>query len=74
MKQINLEIFGMNCEGCTNTVKVTLKKYPGVKDVKVNLMPPEATVLCEDDILPPDLMKHLEDNTHYKALVKINKD
>ena len=73
MQQINLKVFHMNCEGCTNTVRVTLEKYPGVKNVEVNLMPPEAKILCEDGILPFDLIKHLENNTHYQALVNIDK-
>ena len=66
MQQINLKVFHMNCEGCTNTVRVTLEKYPGVKNV-------EAKILCDDGILPFDLIKHLENNTHYQALVNIDK-
>ena len=73
MKQINLKIFKMSCEGCTNVVKNTLEKFPGVKKVEVNLMPPEAKILCEDDIIPFDIIKHLEKNTHYQALVNIEK-
>ena len=71
MQQINLKIFKMKCVGCTNIVKNTLEKFPGVKKVEVNLIPPEAKILCNDDILPFDIIKYLENNTHYQALVNI---
>ena len=73
MQQINLKIFKMNCVGCTNVVKNTLEKFPGVKKAEVNLMPPEAKILCDDNILPFDIITHLEKNTHYQALVNIKK-
>ncbi|MBN2544179.1 MAG: heavy-metal-associated domain-containing protein [Spirochaetes bacterium] len=72
MTIINLEIFGMSCEGCVNTVKMILKKYKGVKNVEVNLIPPTAKILCDENILPADLIKFLEENSKYKAVVKID--
>lgn len=72
MQQINLKIFGMVCEGCTNVVKLTLKKHPSVKNVDVDLLPPLARILCDDNIQPYELIKFLEENTNYKALVKVD--
>ena len=73
-KLITFEVYGMSCIGCTNTVKTALMKYPGMHKADVELMPPEATVLCDENIIPHDLMKFLENNSHYTALVKVSPD
>jgi len=69
---INLELFGLKCAGCSNTVKLTLEKYPGVKRADVDFLPSQAKVLCDDNIIPHDLIKYLEENSSYKAIVKTN--
>lgn len=70
MRQVTLEVYGMKCEGCVRTVKMTLEKYQGVKSAEVNLLPPEALITFEGDYSPSELIKHLQENSQYKALVK----
>jgi mercuric transport protein len=43
-KMVSLNITGMTCESCVNTVEKALKKVDGVKEVKVDLKNNMATV------------------------------
>jgi copper chaperone CopZ len=71
VKLLELQVFNMTCVGCTRMVKMTLEKFPGVKNAEVDLMPGQALISCDDGIVPADLIRFLEENTHYTALVKI---
>jgi copper chaperone CopZ len=64
-----LTVSGMTCGGCTNMVKVTLEKHPGVQSVSVSLDPPEAVIEAGDSITPAELLDYLHENTHYKATI-----
>ena len=44
-KSVTLNISGMTCESCANTVEKALKKVDGVKEAKVNLSEKTATVV-----------------------------
>jgi len=67
---INLDLFELKCAGCSNMVKMTLEKYPGIKRAEVDFIPSQAKVLCDDNISASDLIKYLEENSKYKALVR----
>jgi mercuric ion binding protein len=47
-RSVQLDVKGMNCGTCPITVRVALKKVPGVLDAKVTLDPPIAEVIYED--------------------------
>ena len=44
MEQITLDVKGMSCQGCVNSVTRVLKSTPGVQDVSVTLDPGRAQV------------------------------
>jgi copper chaperone len=44
METLKLNINGMTCSGCVNSVTRVLKAVPGVTDAQVTLTPGQATV------------------------------
>ncbi|MCE7914733.1 MAG: copper chaperone [Nitrosomonas sp. PRO4] len=44
MQTTTINIVGMTCMGCVNSVKTALKNLPGVTEVEVSLNPPLATI------------------------------
>lgn len=49
-KEVQLTIKGMTCQMCAGSVKETLMKTEGVKDVKIYLKDEKAVVKTEKDI------------------------
>jgi len=43
-----LSVSGMHCASCTEIIEMALKKYPGVKDVKVNFAAEKAYITVSD--------------------------
>ena len=51
---VQLDVQKMTCATCPITVRVALKKAPGVIDAKVTLDPPVATVTYDDARTRPE--------------------
>lgn len=72
MKKITLEISGMKCQGCVNTVKNLLKNVDGVIEVNVDLNQNKAEVHANESINQEKLTDTIEKNSNYHArIVKI---
>ena len=58
LRRVQLSVQGMNCAMCPVTVRLALKRIPGVSDVKVTYEPPVAVVTYDDaKTSPGDLMR-----------------
>ncbi len=51
LKQIELDIIGMNCSGCANSINTYLSKLTGVKKVDVSFSSETAKVDYEDNLI-----------------------
>lgn len=61
-KTVTLNVSGMTCSSCVNTVEKALKKVDGVKEVKVSLNEKKATVvLANTKTTTASLMKAVSD-------------
>jgi copper chaperone CopZ len=49
IKKIVLQVGGMGCQGCVESVTKKLKAAPGVKEAAVTLQPPEAIVTFDEE-------------------------
>jgi len=47
MERIVLDVAGMSCSGCVNSVTAALKSLPGVAQVDVSLAAGQASVACD---------------------------
>jgi periplasmic mercuric ion binding protein len=47
-RRVQLDVKGMNCATCPITVRLALKRVPGVLEAKVTLDPPIAEVIYDD--------------------------
>lgn len=74
MKKVYLNISGMSCQGCMNTVRNTLLGIDEVKEVIVELIPGSAKVFCENSIKNEILVKIINENTIYKASFEKEED
>ncbi len=74
MKRVYLNISGMSCQGCMNTIKNTLMNVNGTIDVEVELVPGNAKVVCEDNVKTEDLLSSINENTSYKASFEKTED
>ena len=57
MQTTILNVMGMTCGGCTNTVAHALKAIPGVRDVELSLSAGSATVQYDERLTSPDQLK-----------------
>ena len=58
LRSVQLSVQGMNCAMCPVTVRLALKRIPGVSDVKVTYEPPVAVVTYDDSKTSPgELMR-----------------
>ena len=57
MKTEQIQVSGMTCGGCTNSVTLALKAVPGVGDVNVSLSSGEAIVQYDERQTSPDQLK-----------------
>ncbi len=60
MKTITLNVTGMSCEGCANTVKSALSQLTGVHNAEVSLADKTAVVEAEDNVDATDLVGAVE--------------
>jgi copper chaperone CopZ len=60
MKNVTLNITGMSCEGCANSVKSALLQLEGVKKAEVSLADKEAVLEVEEIVDATDLIAAVE--------------
>lgn len=60
ISRIDIEVAGMSCNHCVQSVKNALEKITGVKQVEVNLEAGQATVQGEN-LLPDNISKVIEE-------------
>ncbi|MCL6089628.1 MAG: heavy-metal-associated domain-containing protein [Candidatus Thermoplasmatota archaeon] len=69
-KKVKLRIYGMTCDDCVRTISSSLKKQPGVLDVKISLQEGTGEVKIEPAGLSPEgILKNqvFSKGSHYKA-------
>lgn len=66
-KMVSLNISGMTCESCANTVEQALKKVDGVKEAKVNLKKNSATVIVTNAKTTTAVLIKAVDNAGFDA-------
>lgn len=67
MKEINLNVEGMMCEGCENRVKNAVSKIKGVKEVHANHEKGIVNVLADDNTNEDEIKQKIE-NLDYKVI------
>ena len=67
METATLNIKGMTCMGCVNSVTRVLKAAPGVTDARVTLEPAQAVVQYDDAQTNPAQLKHAVEDAGYDA-------
>lgn len=65
--KIILKVTGMKCEGCENHSKEELLKVKGVNNVTPSRKENKIEVDCEDYVKREDLVKAINENTHFHA-------
>ncbi len=60
MKTITLNVTGMSCEGCANSVRSALSRVEGVHNAEVSLEEKKAVVALEDGVRAADLLDAVE--------------
>ncbi len=60
MKNVELEVSGMGCEGCANAVRGALEGVEGVRRAEVSLEGERARALVDDGIDEAALIEALE--------------
>jgi len=68
MKTITLNVTGMSCEGCVNSVRNALARFEGVHNAEVSLDQKTAVLEVEDAVQTADLVAAVE-AAGYKATV-----
>lgn len=61
----HMNVSGMTCGGCTNTVTRALQAIPGVSDVNVSLSPGQATVKYDENLTSPMQLKSVVTGAGY---------
>ena len=71
MKKIKLNLMGMSCASCANTVDLYLEKTEGVEEVKVNLMNEKAYITYDENKTNVDaLIKSVRDAGYDASLIE----
>ena len=70
-RRVQLEVKGMNCATCPITVRIALKKVPGVRDAKVMLDPPIAEVVYDDARTNPERLMRATANAGFPSTAKL---
>ncbi|MCF8566599.1 copper ion binding protein [Alicyclobacillus tolerans] len=65
MTTTTIDIKGMTCAGCVNSVTKALKGIDGVQDAKVNLEKGQATVTFDDAKAHVDALKQAVEDARY---------
>lgn len=68
METIQLNIQGMTCGGCVNSVKSVLQKIPGVAGVEVSLEQKRATVIYNPVQAKPEQFKVAVEDAGYDVV------
>ncbi len=68
METIQLNIQGMTCNGCVNSVKNVLKKMIGVVSVDVSLEQNRATVIYNPEQANPSQLKAAIENAGFSVI------
>ncbi len=68
MKKVTLNISGMTCQGCTNSVKAAVSRVAGVRRVDVSVEQKQARVVLEEAGLVDDLVSAVRE-AGYEASV-----
>ena len=68
METIQLNIQGMTCNGCVNSVKNVLQKTPGVTGVEVSLEQNRATVTYDPKQANPAQLKAAVEDAGYDVI------
>jgi mercuric ion transport protein len=69
-EQVVLEVKNMDCISCTVTVKKSLTRLKGVKEVKVTLDPPEALIVFDPSRVKMEELIKATSNAGYPSSVK----
>ena len=67
LKQVTLRVEGMYCVACPATVRLALKRLPGVVDVKVSYKEKEATISYQPEKVTVEQMIKAIKNSGYGA-------
>ena len=54
----------IKCDGCANSIKQALSKYPGVFGVKVDVATKTVTVLGDDSVTPANVATAMKQAGH----------
>jgi mercuric ion binding protein len=70
MRNVTLDVKGMDCAACPVTVKVVLKKQPGVGDVKMDAANHTAEVKFDRAKVSPDQLAKAVTESGYPATAR----
>ncbi len=62
MKKIIVNVLGMTCSACSNTVEKYLKKQDGIIDASVNLVMGQALIYYEDNVSLERIEQYIEES------------
>lgn len=67
MQTATLNIFGMTCNGCVQSVKSALLRSAGVTDVQVSLEEKKAQVTFDEQVTTPAALANAVSEAGYEA-------
>jgi len=68
-RQIDVQVSGMTCSSCVNTIEKSLNKLPGVRAV-VNLAMESAHIIAPDNISEDQIIKAIKDSGYQASTFK----
>jgi Cu+-exporting ATPase len=68
-RQIDVQVSGMTCSSCVNTIEKSLNKLPGVRAV-VNLAMESAHIIAPDNISEDQIIKAIKDSGYQASSFK----
>ncbi|MEO8145223.1 MAG: cation transporter [Betaproteobacteria bacterium] len=69
-RTVRLDVQKMSCATCPITVRLSLKKTPGVIDAKVTLIPPVAEVTYDDSATGLDQLTRATANAGFPSTLR----
>ena len=69
MKKIVLEIEGMSCIGCMNTVRDILMELDGIEEAEIELVPGRGFIIAGDDFHADITVREIMEKSRYRANV-----
>ena len=69
-RTVQLDVQKMFCATCPITVRLALKKTPGVVDASATLDPPVATVIYDDAKTTPEQLTRATENAGFPSTVR----